>query len=144
MAPRLTQSGGRFTDLSRLRYLIVGKNGFNRGLLIRTLRNFSATDIRETSDIDFALDMIRTLPPDVIFLDVVSSREDELRLLQVLHESTWHTHIPTIILSESAHLGKVITAIGLGADSYIAMPYSAETVETHLLKVLKAASHPGA
>ncbi len=131
-------SKANYIDLSRVSYLIADRNWVTRNILMRVLRNFSATDVRETSTTRIALDMIVARPPEIIFLGLVPGRTDEIDFLKTLRQSgnASFVYIPTIVLFEAACAKQAATAVGLGADSSIIVPFSAATIEAHLLRVL--------
>lgn len=133
-----TQSGLDYTNLSRISYLIADKNSFTRSLLNQTLRNFSATDVRETADFAIAMNMIRERPPEIVFLNLGADQIDGQNFLKALRRFTDETsYIPAITLSQFACAEEISIAVALGADSCIAIPFSVATIEAHLIKILK-------
>jgi DNA-binding NtrC family response regulator len=127
-----------FIDLSLVSYLIVDRSASVRDSLAKTLRNFSATDVRETPNVEVAEAMIRDRLPEIIFLGLASGRTGEIDFLRALRRGANppSRYIPAIILYEAVCVEETAAAIRLGADGFIAIPFSLAIVEANLLKVL--------
>jgi CheY-like chemotaxis protein len=130
-------------DLSCVPYLIADRNRFTRNLLSQALRNFSAVDVRKTSDFAAALNMTRKRPPAVTFIGLSADWTDELNFLRALrHTNRAGPYIPAIMVANPACTEEIAIAIALGADSCITAPFCVATVEAHLVKLLKDGSLP--
>ena len=141
MKPEIAQGGSDYVDLSHVTYLVADKSHFTRDLLHRTLRNFSATDIRTASGFGTALDMIAERPPEIIFTSLSADQAAARDFLKTLRRtaSNASSHIPVIAISQSACAEEV--AIALGAESCITVPFSVAMVETHLIRALEGVRH---
>jgi len=125
-------------DFSGLHLLLVDDNKFIRILIREILRGFGFLRIAEALSVVEALERVRQNRPDIIICDWMMDPEDGLTLLRNLRGSADpHTRmIPFIMLSGEVRDDRVSMAIGEGADSYVAKPFTAATLMTHLLRVI--------
>ncbi|MEI9929913.1 MAG: response regulator [Rhizomicrobium sp.] len=128
-----------FINLSRVSYLIADKIRINRMLLVRALRNFSASDVREADDIKPALAMIYERPPDIVLLGVAMGQTEKVEFLKGIRDAakSLSVNIPCVAISDAVCSEDGACTICLGADSHISIPFSIATLEAHLIKVLK-------
>jgi CheY-like chemotaxis protein len=138
MTQTALQRGPSHVDLSCVPYLIVDRNRFTRKLLSQVLRNFSAVDVRKTSDFTAALNMTRKRAPAVAFIGLSADWTDELNFLRALRRTGRAAPcIPAIMIADPACTEGIAIATALGADDYITVPFCVATVEAHLVKLLK-------
>ena len=78
--------------------------------------------------------------PDLIICDWEMHPVDGLAILRTLRQNSpaKHPRIPFIMLTGHNGSEDVAAAVGEGADSYIVKPFTAETVMSHLLKVIES------
>ena len=84
-----------------------------------------------------ALDAIRTTPPDLIVLDLMLPGLDGLSLTQHIRQD-WH--IPIIMLTAKGEASDRIRGLDMGADDYIAKPFSPQEVVSRVRAVLRRSS----
>jgi len=125
-------------DFSRLTVLLVDDNKFIRILIREILRGFGFIQIDEALSVDDAMDRIRRSRPDLVICDWKMVPQDGLALLRDLRGSgdARLRRLPFIMLSGEARDEQVALAIGEGADSYVAKPFTAATLMAHLLRVI--------
>ena len=85
-------------------------------------------------DGDEAMEAIRRLRPDIVVLDVMMPKKDGL---MVLRETRKETNVPIIMLSAKADEFDRLLGLELGADDYIAKPYSVREVVARVKAVLR-------
>jgi two-component system, NarL family, nitrate/nitrite response regulator NarL len=102
------------TDTGHIRILIADDHPiFREGLrrLLEAEPRFAVAG--EASDGQRAVDLVRTLRPDVLLLDLVMDRMDGLAVLRVLADEPHETRI--ILLTAAIERTAMVTAVQLGA-----------------------------
>lgn len=93
-------------------------------------------DVVACADGEAALSEIRTHPPDLVLSDVMMPKLDGFGLLRALRAETRTSSIPVILLSARAGEEATIEGLDVGADDYLAKPFSAREllarIRTHL------------
>jgi DNA-binding response OmpR family regulator len=90
--------------------------------------------VREAADGFEALDAIRDETPDLIILDLMLPGIDGLSLTQHLRQDK---RIPIIMLTAKGEASDRIRGLDLGADDYIAKPFSPQEVVSRVRAVLR-------
>lgn len=85
-----------------------------------------------------ALDMLKTIEPDVIVADQILPAIDGLKLCQMIKQNIRTCHIPIIILSAKDSVEDQITGIEAGADDYVAKPFSISLLQAKIAQLLKS------
>lgn len=81
-----------------------------------------------------ALEMMRKSRPDIIILDIMMPKKDGL---MVCREIRRESNVPIIMLSAKADEFDRLLGLELGADDYIAKPYSPREVVARIKAVLR-------
>lgn len=84
-----------------------------------------------------AQQLIKTEPPDLIVLDLMLPGMDGLDLCRLLKKSPTTEHISIVMLSAKGSEADVVTGLELGADDYIAKPFSPRVLLARLKNVLR-------
>ncbi len=84
-----------------------------------------------------AQQLIKTEPPDLIVLDLMLPGMDGLDLCRHLKKSPVTEHIAIVMLSAKGSEADVVTGLELGADDYIAKPFSPRVLVARLKNVLR-------
>ena len=92
--------------------------------------------VTEAADGFEALDTIRTEPPDLIVLDLMLPGIDGLSLTQHLRQDR---QIPIIMLTAKGEASDRIRGLDMGADDYMAKPFSPQEVVSRVRAVLRRA-----
>ncbi|MCP3873544.1 MAG: SpoIIE family protein phosphatase [Desulfobacteraceae bacterium] len=71
-----------------------------------------------------ALEMLETLMPDIILMDLMMPRMNGLEACQQIKKNTRLKHIPVIMLTAKNQLGDLVDAFTLGANDYMTKPFS--------------------
>jgi len=133
-------------DFSRLGVLIVEDNSYIRQTLEDLLRYFQFGRIATAKNGEEAIDYMKTLgsagsiiAPDVIISDLVMSPINGLLFLRWIRSSKDSSNrmVPYIMLSGAADQAYVHSARDLGVTEFLAKPFAAGSVYTHLLKVIE-------
>ncbi len=90
--------------------------------------------VREAADGYAALDAIEDEPPDLIVLDLMLPGVDGLSLTRQLRE---RHRIPIIMLTAKGETSDRIRGLDLGADDYMAKPFSPQELVSRVKAVLR-------
>ncbi len=90
--------------------------------------------VNEAADGFEALDAIRSDPPDLIVLDLMLPGIDGLSLTQHIRQDR---HIPIIMLTAKGEASDRIRGLDMGADDYMAKPFSPQEVVSRVRAVLR-------
>jgi len=88
----------------------------------------------EAADGFEALDAIRSNPPDLIVLDLMLPGIDGLSLTQHIRQDR---HIPIIMLTAKGEASDRIRGLDMGADDYMAKPFSPQEMVSRVRAVLR-------
>jgi len=92
---------------------------------------------------DHALEAIRRQPPDLILLDLMLPGLDGLEVTRTLKRSGATSSIPLVMLTARGEEVDRIVGLELGADDYIAKPFSPREVVLRVKAVLRRAQPEG-
>ncbi|MCR4377596.1 MAG: EAL domain-containing protein [Rhodospirillales bacterium] len=101
--------------------LVVDDNELNRELLIRRLekRGFATAVASGGGE---ALDKIRTLPVDLVLLDINMPDMDGIQVLEAVRQTRDAVDLPIIMVSAHDESARIADAINKGANDYITKP----------------------
>lgn len=83
-----------------------------------------------------ALEMVKTIKPDLIVSDVMMPRMDGLELTRILKSDLQTSHIPIILLTAKSGAENRLAGLGTGADFYIEKPFYPQELEQNILNIL--------
>lgn len=83
------------------------------------------------------VEWVSTHQPDIILLDVMIPYKDGFQVCKEIKDSEQTRHIPIIFLTAKTLEHNVIKGLDLGADDYIAKPFSISVVITRIRAVLR-------
>lgn len=81
--------------------------------------------------------VVRTLAPDVIILDLMLPGIDGLEVCKQIKGDAAIKDTPIIIVSARGEEGDVVTGLELGADDYVAKPFSPKVLSARVKSVLR-------
>ena len=112
-------------DNRRLRIMIVDDSATLRALLHRTLKNIDRSlDLAEFDNGDAALDYYKPDKVDLVLLDINMPGKDGIEVLEALKVSNPDCFVVMVTANRTNEW--VIKAKQLGANGYIAKPFSAD------------------
>lgn len=138
-------------SFERLNVFLVEDNGYVRLMLEDMLRQFRCGRVSSAADGQQAIECLRTVrdtlattgvgTPDLIVSDLVMQPIDGLLLLRWVRsgKDSPNRFLPFIMLSGAADRDYVNAARDLGANEFLAKPFSAKSVYEHLLQAI---DHP--
>src|SRR5262245_37336722 len=110
--------------LNGLGILVVDDNPYARKLLRMMLVNLGAKTVYEAADGMAALDLVRTVDPDVMILDwemPVLSGAEVVRIVRS-PDAFPKPNLPIIMLTAHGQRARVTTALGLGINEFLVKP----------------------
>ncbi|NWF68790.1 MAG: response regulator transcription factor [Chloroflexi bacterium] len=86
-----------------------------------------------------ALEMVRTMLPDLVLLDVMMPELDGFETLRMLRE---FSSIPVIMLTAKGQENDKVYGLELGADDYVTKPFGPRELSSRIKAVLRRADMP--
>ena len=84
-----------------------------------------------------ALDILKDKDVDLIITDVMMPIMDGVRLCKLVKQNLRTCHIPVYMLSAKVDIKYQLEGLQVGADDYIAKPFSMEVLRTKILNMLR-------
>jgi two-component system cell cycle response regulator len=124
--------------LKRKRVLIVDDDRMIRAILMSKLAHLPV-DLMEACDGEVALTILETHVVDLCILDAIMPKMDGFGLLQTLRENnkTLNEHMKVIMLSGRINEADIARGMMLGANDYIAKPFSMVELESIVKNLLQ-------
>ena len=136
MAPTQTKKevAGLIQSLS---VLVVDDNQYMRKMVRNLLVNCGIKDIYEAGDGIAALDIIRTVGPDVVILDWEMPLLSGTELVRIVRSPGVFPmpDIPIIMLTGYCERWRVVEAVRLGVNEYLTKPVSAKAIYDRLVSI---------
>src|SRR6476646_8575417 len=86
-----------------------------------------------------ALDSVRTKPPDLMVLDLMLPHVDGLEVCRLVRANERTASIPIIMLTARAEESERIVGLEIGADDYLAKPFSPNELVARVRALLRRA-----
>jgi two-component system, OmpR family, alkaline phosphatase synthesis response regulator PhoP len=125
------------------RILIVEDDPDIAELVVRYLDKAGFTTERSASGRE-ALQMIASRPPGLLVLDLMLPHVDGLEICRVVRTNAKTAEIPIIMLTARAEESERIVGLELGADDYLAKPFSPNELVARVRALLRRAQRGGA
>ncbi len=124
--------------IQQLRVLVVDDNPFMRNLVRNMLANLGVKKINEAGDGLAALDMIRSLKPDIVILDWEMPLLNGPELVRIVRSpGAFPTpDIPIIILTAHGERSRILEAAKLGVNEFLCKPVSAKALFDRLISIM--------
>ncbi len=122
-----------------LRVLIVDDSPAMRHFISRTMSmsGIEFSELLEASNGREALEHLRHSPVDIILTDINMPAMSGEELLQEIEADGDLRHIPALVISTDATSLRVSRMFALGAQGYIAKPFTPETLRSEIERVLQ-------
>jgi two-component system, chemotaxis family, chemotaxis protein CheY len=117
--------------------IVVDDNQYMRKMVRNLLVNCGVKDIYEAADGIAALDMIRTVAPDVVILDWEMPLLNGPELVRIVRSPGVFPmpDVPIIMLSGYGERWRVVEAVKLGVNEYLIKPVSAKAIYDRLVSI---------
>jgi len=124
--------------IQQLTVLVVDDNSFMRDLVRSLLLNLGVKTIYEAGDGVAALDLIRTVNPDVVVLDLEMPLLNGPELVRIVRSpGAFPTpDVPIIVLTAHGQRSRIVEASKLGINEFLCKPVSAKALYDRLLSIL--------
>jgi len=110
----------------------------NRELRQYILKGLSAHfNLLEAENGQKALEILKEQEADLIITDVMMPVMDGVKLCKLLKQNLRTCHIPVYMLSAKTDVKNQLEGLQVGADDYIAKPFSMEVLRTKILNTLR-------
>ena len=118
--------------------VVVDDNQYMRKMVRNLLVNCGIKEIYEAADGIAALDMIRTVAPDVVILDWEMPLLNGPELVRIVRSPGVFPmpDVPIIMLSGHGERWRVVEAVKLGVNEYLIKPVSAKAIYDRLVSIL--------
>jgi DNA-binding response OmpR family regulator len=120
------------------RVLVVEDDPDIAELVVRYLEKAGYTATRVSSGRD-ALDAVRAKAPDLIVLDLMLPHIDGLEVCRLLRANEQTASIPIIMLTARVEESERIVGLEMGADDYLAKPFSPNELVARVRALLRRA-----
>jgi CheY-like chemotaxis protein len=124
--------------IQQLSLLVVDDNPFMRNLVRSLLLGIGVKTIHEAGDGVTALDMIRTIKPDVVVLDLEMPLLNGPELVRIVRSPGVFPapDVPIIVLTAHGERRRIVEAARLGINEFLCKPVSAKALHDRLLSIL--------
>jgi DNA-binding response OmpR family regulator len=117
----ITEAKRKTADLAGKRVLVV-EDDPSIAMGLRINLESEGYDVHMAEDGDRGLALAREIAPDLVVLDVMLPKRNGLEVLHSLRAEGWS--VPVIILSAKAGEMDKVAGLELGAEDYVAKPFS--------------------
>jgi two-component system chemotaxis response regulator CheY len=121
------------------RVLVVDDSLTTRGFVRSALEGETAAGEIEVVEAVSGFDALRLLPReayDVVITDINMPNINGLELLQFIRKSDRHRALPVVLISTQSSDRDRQRGLALGANAYLAKPFSGETLRSLVLELL--------
>lgn len=119
------------------RILVVDDNPTNLKLVCSVLE-MEGHEIHRAEDAELALEIIRSLPFDLILMDIELPGMDGLTLTKLLKSDPSTRHIPVVAITAYAMKGDNEKAFEVGCAGYITKPIDTRQFPIQISKILSS------
>lgn len=125
-----------FNEENRGNILYVEDNPDNR-MLIRRILGSEGYTIHEAKSATEALDLLNTLRPDLILMDINMPEMDGYTLTANIRSLSSMNAVPIVALTANALKGDRERSIEAGCDGYIQKPIDIDTIANQVERFMK-------
>ncbi|WP_166241014.1 response regulator transcription factor [Paenibacillus turpanensis] len=126
-------------ELKNKKLLLVDDERDLREMVDGFLRKEGFTRIYQAATCAEALELTRSIRPEMIILDIMLPDGDGFSLLSALRQ---HTSVPVLFLSARGEDADRLLGLGLGADDYLAKPFLPRELVLRLTAILRRVYTP--
>ncbi|MEU0626006.1 response regulator transcription factor [Streptomyces sp. NPDC005989] len=120
--------------------ILVAEDDKMQARLIRIYLEREGNEVQVVSDGRSAVDRARTSRPDLIVLDVMMPHVDGLDVCRILRTES---QVPILLLTARTTEEDMLLGLDLGADDYMAKPYSPRELTARVRALLRRARATG-
>lgn len=116
--------------------VLIVEDEENISIALRYLMKGQGYDVRVARDGEEALGMVADQPPDLMLLDVMMPKRDGYDVCQTVRANPDWRAIKIIMLSAKGRDIEVEKGLALGADDYMAKPFSTRDLAAKVMSML--------
>jgi two-component system phosphate regulon response regulator PhoB len=128
--------------MAQVRIIVVEDEPDISEVVVYNLRR-EGYEVQAFNDGEKALGAIRREPPALVLLDLMLPGLDGHEICRRLRADALTARLPVIMVTARSEESDVILGLGLGADDYIAKPFSARELVARVKAVLRRGGHVG-
>ena len=114
--------------------LVADDSRTSRRMLLDIIRGLDFDEIIEATDGNDAVAKFEEHQPDVVTLDITMPGMDGIEVLKVIKEK--NPKVKAVMITAAAQSSKIMEAIKIGAEEFIAKPYETAQVEAALKRLI--------
>jgi CheY-like chemotaxis protein len=133
---------GKMT-LQRKTVLVVEDHPRHRAAIRKVLSGLGL-EVVEASDRTSAMNQLIFRQPDLVCLDLVLPESSGYELCESIRNSSGHSQLPLLVLSERASPADRAHAVEVGASAFLSRPFTDADLRTRVLTLLHAADRDAA
>ncbi|MFF2411358.1 response regulator transcription factor [Streptomyces sp. NPDC058092] len=120
--------------------ILVAEDDVKQARLIRIYLEREGNEVQIVADGRSAIDRARSSRPDLIVLDVMMPNVDGLDVCRILRAES---QVPILLLTARTTEEDMLLGLDLGADDYVAKPYSPRELTARVRALLRRAKAAG-
>jgi two-component system chemotaxis response regulator CheY len=124
----------------QMRVLVVDDFPTMRRIVKTLLRQLGYTNVIEAEDGQAGLAKLQNEKIDLVLLDWNMPKMTGLELLKAIRADDALQHIPVVMITAEGRKEDVLEAVKAGVNNFVVKPFTAETLEEKLAKVLEKKS----
>jgi two-component system, chemotaxis family, chemotaxis protein CheY len=124
----------------QMRVLVVDDFPTMRRIVKTLLRQLGYTNVIEAEDGQAGLAKLQNEKVDLVLLDWNMPKMTGLELLKAIRADDALQHIPVVMITAEGRKEDVLEAVKAGVNNFVVKPFTAETLEEKLAKVLEKKS----
>jgi len=114
--------------------MIADDSRTSRKILLDIVRGLEFDEIIEATDGNDAIAKFDEYQPEVVTLDITMPGKDGIEVLKTIKEKNPNAKV--VMITAAAQSNKIMEAIKLGAEEFIAKPYETAQVEAALKRLI--------
>ena len=114
--------------------LVADDSRTSRRMLLDIIRTIGFDEIIEATDGNDAVAKFDMHQPEIVTLDITMPGMDGIEVLKAIKEK--NPSVTVVMITAAAQSTKIMEAIKIGAEEFIAKPYEAAQVESALKRLM--------
>ncbi len=128
--------------MSRPPRVLVVDDTANVRELIRVNLELEGIEVHMAVDGQEALDVVESVAPDLVTMDVMMPRLDGLAAAAALKSRPATAHIPIVMVTARAQTSDRLAGVAAGADAYVTKPFDPDELVATVLALLPPELRP--
>ena len=121
-------------ESTRQKILVADDSRTSRRMLLDIIRGLEFDEIIEATDGNDAVAKFEEYQPEVVTLDITMPGMDGIEVLRAIKAK--NPNVKAVMITAAAQSTKIMEAIKIGAEEFIAKPYEADQVEAALKRLI--------